>query len=475
MISRHIHQCCGQPCSSRIGGGDGRSDVGAVERPRERSAVSRQLHRRDRGDAAGGDRHTAVAESDRQRTRAVADDHAAQRDLRRAGAPQVAMALHAQRERAAAAAAHQLRRAHAAVRRRRGRLAAAVAAALPAGAGRSARLQERLEAGRLGGHHAVDAQVEQPAVDGVVLLRLVEPDVDRDARGVRLRDPLGRDDLELRSADRVGDRDLHRLRPGRRRRPAEQEAGDAVDAGSDVDPRRRLVEAVDGLLVEGDDDHVAAAGPLQVGGEQVADAQLLLLRLALDLDVDRDVGEGGEDLGERRDAEVVGLEAGRRPLLAGAHAAVRVGGRRPAGDGVLAGDEVVRGVEAAQLRERQRRDAALAVGRAVDRVVVDRDQLTVLRRVHVELDHVAALRQPVVVAEQGVRRRLVLAALMDLVQHPQAEPLVGCRARGGRQHAGRGRRDEQPEDVPSSCHLSISSGESDDGSVTVTARRGRQP
>ena len=63
------------------------------------------------------------------------------------------------------------------------------------------------------------------------------------------------------------------------------------------------------------------------------------------------------------------------------------------------------------------------------------------------------LGQPVVVGEQGVRRRLVLAALMDLVQDPHPEPLVAGRgARARRQRAGGRNCDDQAEDVPSSSH-----------------------
>ena len=48
------------------------------------------------------------------------------------------------------------------------------------------------------------------------------------------------------------------------------------------------------------------------------------------------------------------------------------------------------GVEFLEFRERQARDSPLAVGRAIDRRIVDQHQLTVSRKRHVELDHLCS-------------------------------------------------------------------------------------
>ena len=207
-----------------------------------------------------------------------------------------------------------------------------------------------------------------------------------------------------------------------------------------------LVEAVDGLLLEGDDDEVAALGGLQRPRQRVGVREVLVerlgLRAALDLDVDRRVREGAQDLLQRRDAEVGGGEALRRLALAGRDAAQAIGrARAVVAVGVAAAGEPVGGVELAQLRQRERRDGAVAVGRAVDRRVVHDDDLAVLGHPDVELEHVGADLQRALERVHRVGRELVLAALVGDVERRLLDPRV---RRGA---AAAGAADEQRDDA----------------------------
>ena len=128
---------------------------------------------------------------------------------------------------------------------------------------------------------------------------------------------------------------------------------------------------------------------------------------------------------QRRHAEVGGREALGRPALAGRDAAQAVGrARAVVAVGVVAAREPVRGVELAQLLERERRDRAVAVGRAVDRRVVHDHDLAVLGHADVELEHVGADLQRALERVHRVGRELVLAALVGDVERRLLDPRV---------------------------------------------------
>ena len=126
----------------------------------------------------------------------------------------------------------------------------------------------------------------------------------------------------------------------------------------------------------------------------------------------------------------------------------------------LAGDEVVAGVERLDLGERHVVDPTGAVRRAVNRRVVEHDELAVGGRVDVDLEHVGAEPQRPLVGVHRVRGHLVLAALMGDVERPQPEP-VG-RRRGGRggEHHGEGHthQDARSQGRASARHRGESNG-----------------
>ena len=114
-------------------------------------------------------------------------------------------------------------------------------------------------------------------------------------------------------------------------------------------------------------------------------------RARLDLDHQADaIGQPIENLDERGDA---------KPLARVRRLAPRV-------------SEARSGVEAADPVHGEAVDAADAVGGAVDRVVVDDRQLSVLRQVHVELDGIGPRLHPQAEGLHGVLRRLDRCAPM---------------------------------------------------------------
>ncbi len=166
-----------------------------------------------------------------------------------------------------------------------------------------------------------------------------------------------------------------------------------------------------------------------------------LCRLALDLDVDRDVGVLLHHLWQGRHPEVGRLEPRRGLDLARCDAAERVVGGRAIGVvGALARNGPVAGVERPELLQGQVADGAGAVRGPVDGAVVDDDQLAVRRGVDVGLEHVGAEAQRAVVGVHGVRGSLVLAALMGDVEGAQLGPVR--RAGRGERRCDQGREDD---------------------------------
>jgi hypothetical protein len=202
------------------------------------------------------------------------------------------------------------------------------------------------------------------------------------------------------------------------------------------------VEAVDGRLVERDDDQVAPPRAAQLPCEQLRVAQELgrVVVAALDLDVDRRARERAQHLAQRRDPEIPPRVAARRPAVARPRAAQRVAPRRQPGDRVAPRHEEVRRVEPPDLGEREVGQVAVAVRRAVDRPVVHHHEPAVTRAAHVELEHVRAAAHRARERVHRVRRELRLAALVGDVHHA-----VVAQPGGARRRRERGQQDERDE------------------------------
>ncbi len=141
---------------------------------------------------------------------------------------------------------------------------------------------------------------------------------------------------------------------------------------------RRGADARHDARVLGREQRPPARGDAIEGGEH----DRLDRRLPLfDLDVERHAGEGLEQRGEGGDAE--------------AAVAIRVG--------AVGGAEAVAGVEAFHRREREGARRTRAVGRALERLVVQHHDDRIGGRVHVQLEPLGAGLQP---RRKGVERVL---------------------------------------------------------------------
>ena len=101
-------------------------------------------------------------------------------------------------------------------------------------------------------------------------------------------------------------------------------------------------------------------------------------------------------------------------------------------------DPPVRVVHVAQLGQGQVADGPVVVGRAVHRLVVADNDVTVLRRVHVELDGGGAALERPADRQEGGRRALERAALVGVGDDPAVEPARRRRRHGGRAERGSG-------------------------------------
>ena len=246
--------------------------------------------------------------------------------------------------------------------------------------------------------------------------------MDGEAVPVRPLDELRGDDPEAELVDR----DLEGHGARWRRRARDDVVGRRLAARREPDLRAPGVEVSQGCVVEGPDDDVGTSGPVDEVREQLTRAQVrvqVAVPGALDLDVDRRVREGSEDLVERGNGEVVGRVAVHDDVTVPG-AAERVGVRRLAVDRATPGDEPVGGVEALDLGERHVDDPAAPFGRPVHRGIVDDDEPSVLGALDVELEHVGPQRLGSLEGVEGVHRGLVLAAGVRHVHHPHVEPRV---------------------------------------------------
>jgi hypothetical protein len=153
----------------------------------------------------------------------------------------------------------------------------------------------------------------------------------------------------------------------------------------------------------------------------------------LDVEIQDDVGEGLEHLGQRGDPELR-VRLGPAP--------VRVGRLGLAGGDVSPRDEPVRGVERLDLREGEIGDGTGAVGGAIDRRVVTDHDVAVGGAVRVELERVGARRDGAAHGEERGRRPLPCPALVGVREDAPFEPRVGVghgsnRTDAGRAHPGR--------------------------------------
>src|SRR6185312_6916269 len=88
------------------------------------------------------------------------------------------------------------------------------------------------------------------------------------------------------------------------------------------------------------------------------------------------------------------------------------------------------GIERAQVGERERGDGPHAVGRPVDRAVVDDDQLAIAAALHVAFDGLRAQVEGEIEGQQGVFGRVSPRAAMGIADHLLAVthvcPIFAC-------------------------------------------------